>query len=500
MRYLPILGCSLNRVRRSACSGGGCARSQPQGRAGSHLALGPAGSQPSRAGARIVAVYLMLAAYGEPRPVAVLSLIGLLLGTLAVQAASRSVAASPGAEPDTTGSQLQETPPRAVSRAARRASDSAVWVKRRRQFTHRGLPYGFTGFPIALVTFDRELSWGGQLRLTEYSRQPFRYKAALRWMQPLDGSRSVALRLSAPAAASPHLGLYIQICTGGVSSRFHGFGNSSPRERVSGDVADHSEEYPPERYSVKRTRLTLQLSRVLVSPLIIGAGAIIEQNRLSAPDEWQRGPGTQSLLRDGSFRTVALVVRWDTRDDPGLTGRGALHEWSYERTAAGMSSLARGESLYGRVTITDLRYFPVRARLLVASRNLFEVLSGEVPVHAYGRMGSSRRRVVGLGGDSSLRGYGPQRFTDDVRYLLSVEGRYWLRSQWVRGQFLEWKAVGFVDAGRVWADMGSVRPTGLHLAAGAGVRLLWDRDFVVRAEIAVSAENALAILKLRGSF
>lgn len=195
------------------------------------------------------------------------------------------------------------------------------------------------------------------------------------------------------------------------------------------------------------------------------------------------------------------MLRWDTRDDETIPQQGTLHEWSYE--------LAHGSPVdqdlfnaiaFHRFTVTDLRYFALSERADLASRMVFEALEGKPPVDVYGDIGGIRRRVSGLGGDETLRGFRPYRFVDKVRYFSNTELRYRLYSQRLFKQYLEWHGVAFVDLGRVWPSLSALTPRGMHLTGGGGVRVYWNMDFVVRLETAISAEQTFVGVQLGNVF
>ena len=115
-------------------------------------------------------------------------------------------------------------------------------------------------------------------------------------------------------------------------------------------------------------------------------------------------------------------------------------------------------------------------------------------------MADSLRRLDGLGGNNTIRGYALHRFMDDVRLLSNIELRYQMASMWLVRQFVQWQLVLFADAGRVWPDLDAVSVDGLHASTGAGIRLIWNRDFAMRFETARSAEQSTVLLTLDRSF
>ena len=67
-------------------------------------------------------------------------------------------------------------------------------------------------------------------------------------------------------------------------------------------------------------------------------------------------------------------------------------------------------------------------------------------------------------------------------------------------QYLEWHGALFADTGRVWPDLGDLALSDIHWTGGAGVRLYWNSDFVIRADFGVSVEQMFLGLKYRNAF
>ena len=110
------------------------------------------------------------------------------------------------------------------------------------------------------------------------------------------------------------------------------------------------------------------------------------------------------------------------------------------------------------------------------------------------------QRTKGPGGSDTLRGYDRQRFTDNIRVRSNTEVRYRLHTHRALKQYLEWHGVAFVDLGQVAPGFSDLRPLDLHLTGGAGLRLYWNADFVIRADLGLSAEQTYLGFKYRNIF
>lgn len=209
--------------------------------------------------------------------------------------------------------------------------------------------------------------------------------------------------------------------------------------------------------------------------------------------------GTPDGVIDGFSGFISATLQWDTRDDEVVPRRGFFQEWSYESARNSLLALFFEPIDFSRVTLTNAYYVPLSPRLNFSHRLVLEVLSGEVPLYAYGEIGGSRR-VKGLGGSDSLRGFDTQRFTDDVRFLSNVELRYQLYDIWFYGQYIEWQGVTFFDSGRVWPDLDKIGWSGMHISGGAGVRMVWDADLVIRMGTGIADEQVDVWLSLGHNF
>jgi hemolysin activation/secretion protein len=123
-----------------------------------------------------------------------------------------------------------------------------------------------------------------------------------------------------------------------------------------------------------------------------------------------------------------------------------------------------------------------------------------VPIDVLGDVGGLRRKIKGLGGDETLRGYDTNRFIDQVRYFSNTELRCTLRSQRLWRQYLEWTGVAFADLGQVWPGLRDLALDDMHLTGGGGVRVYWNEDFVASLEAHFSPEQRLVDISLGNIF
>ena len=394
--------------------------------------------------------------------------------------------------------------------ATEQTVDVVRWMKKRRQFTFRGVPYGVTGLPLVYFSPNTGWNWGGRAHWVDYSqnRRPYRYKLTFHFQQSEKGARKFIYRLLVPRISGTGWGLRLQANTAtDFRTRFYGTGNETENNKAFSDPNSplfKSEDYY--FYVLKKPRFLFSLLREIHGPLSAALGFGIEQSDVSQASDLTFVTSNPTLIevKDGVTGFFSVTVQWDSRDEPAAPSRGTYTEYSYENSRNSLIGLFFDAIDFRRYTFTDSRHFTLFERLILANRLVLENLNGTVPLYAYGEIGGSNR-IKGLGGSDSLRGFDKQRFTDDVRLFTNTELRYRAYSGRAFKQFLEWEPAIFVDSGRVWGEfdvpgLSELSLAGFHWTAGLGSRLIWNRDFVIRTDLGFSVERAFFTLKYRHLF
>ncbi len=376
------------------------------------------------------------------------------------------------------------------------------WMSKRRQFTWKGVDYGVTGLPILYFSPNTGWNYGARLHWLDYSGRPYHYKLTLHWLRSTEGKYDYAFRMRVPRISGTEFGLILLVKTKrGIRARYYGLGNDSDNIRAYTDP--QSPQFRDENYYhyiLEKPRFIFSLLRQIYGPVSTSIGLGLERTDVSRRGQHSKyvdeAPGGAI---DGFTGFVTLTLQWDTRDDDNIARQGVFHEWSYETSRNSLVGLFFEEIDFRRYTFTDVRYYRLSERLNLAHRTVFEALNGSVPLYAYGEIGGSRR-VKGLGGGETLRGFDTQRFVDDVRFFNNAELRYHLYTMRFFRQYLEWHGIGFVDTGRVWPDLDQMSLGDLHVTGGAGLRLYWNSDFVIRLGLGVSSEQVCVGMKYRNIF
>lgn len=394
---------------------------------------------------------------------------------------------------------LVEAPRSATDQTA----EAVRWLAKRRQLTVNGVPYGVTGLPIFYYSANTGWNYGARLHWADYQRRPYRYKVTVHTLHSTRNRSDSYVQWKVPRISDTGFGVVLLLSDRrDIRVRYYGRGNAT--EKVDAYTDPESPRFRDENYYyyvLEQPSLVFTLVRHLHEPVSLSLVFGMASTTVSPRGDrcYYRDAGTPGGVRDGETGSVGARLTWDSRDDDTVPKRGVFHEWSYETSRNSFLGLFFEEIDFRRYTITDARYVPVTERLNLAQRAVFEVLKGDIPLYAYGEIGGAKR-IKGLGGGDALRGYDTQRFTDNVRFFTNTEVRYRVGSHRFYRQYLEWNGVLFFDTGRVWRNIDELSLSGLHCSGGAGLRIYWNTDFVIRFSIAVSPEQIYTPVKYRNVF
>jgi len=185
---------------------------------------------------------------------------------------------------------------------------------------------------------------------------------------------------------------------------------------------------------------------------------------------------------------------YDTRDRQAVPGRGGLIEFS----ARGVDSALLSSFTYGGLDLKML-YFKtiIENRLVLALRAQGDALSNGTPFFELPNFGGVEP-YDGVGGLWSQRGMPEDRYVARFKFIGTLELRSTLATFFVRRQPLNLGVDVFTDLGRVYQP-GMPDGPFIHPAVGAGIRL-WRRSFVLRVDVATSAERGFNLYLVFGNF
>jgi len=188
---------------------------------------------------------------------------------------------------------------------------------------------------------------------------------------------------------------------------------------------------------------------------------------------------------EGGYTSVVQGgLMWDDRDNEPAPITG----YWVEMTLRGASRVWGSDYEYAGLNITARTYVPLGTRRLVfANRLMFDGLAGEVTTLELATPGGTQRMQF-YGHLNAGRGIRLRRFLGKGKALEQAELRWTALSPQVGSTVIDIGLLGFTDIGFVADDLSQVAQmwsTPLP-STGGGLRVAFDKNFVVRADVGVS--------------
>ena len=330
----------------------------------------------------------------------------------------------------------------ATARAEAGLSDST-----RRDTTRRAAQATFkphSVVPLPVVFYSPETRLGGGVALLHAYRssaegRPIASSASLMYTQ----NRQIAAGVGTDAYLSG--GRNHVTASVGYSkfpNVFYGIGNATAQS--------DSESYTPRTFS-----LDASVERRVARGIYVGVGGDLATGSMVAVE-----PGgalaSGAIPGSGIGRVVGLgaAVTYDTRDNILAAASGAYAKLSARRYASAFGS----EFDFTAVQLDLRRFRTFAAGHVVAAQASWSGASGDVPF----------ARMPQLGGQNLLRGYYQGRYRD-LQYV-AAQAEY---------RTPTWRRMGlaaFGGAGEVAPRLADLSMEGIHVAGGAGLRVLLNRQ------------------------
>jgi outer membrane protein assembly factor BamA len=281
-----------------------------------------------------------------------------------------------------------------------------------------------------------------------------------------------------------------------ATQKYYGIGNATsiPSGRSLDDPS----------YEYTRTHPTMRAEgRVRVAgPFWVLLWLSYTQNWLDVPpdtklalDATKGAPAVRSLiptLDTHGVMTFSYGVAFDTRNDKVSPTRGQYHETRIDLSPGGTTAIPHH---WGAWDTSAHWYFPIGADgSAFALRLVSDLKFGDAPFYELYRFDQTGAVGTGaFGGPSGVRGVPAQRYGGKIKFIGNLE----VRKMLFRFRFLSkdngFGVVAFFDTGRVFATYESHpeldgTSLGLKLGAGAGLRLVAGKSFVLRADVGWSPD------------
>ncbi|MBN1208796.1 MAG: BamA/TamA family outer membrane protein [Myxococcaceae bacterium] len=379
------------------------------------------------------------------------------------------------------------------------------------------------GVPALNFNTDEGFGYGAILMLVDRADghyEPFRYSVMLQFFQTTRQVASHFVSLDAPRFLGSDWRIGAELAY--ARTRFapwYGLGNTATYVPEFSDCEDRDaleanpdmcpgnpdfrglRYYTYDHRSLPRIRLNARRELNDTWNLFLGYRLRMDRLRVrySADDLGQTGDS--KLIEDASagmfaaheggldglvserISEVIAGLQYDTRDLETSPTQGMFHEVSLRGGAGPIGS----QFNYWGATLHARFFHPVipgYRRLVASWRGMFDVLGGDVPISLLPVFGGLENRD-GLGGVSSARGILLRRYQGPAKLLLNAELRWTPLSIEPWRQQFDFTLAGFVDSGRVWSDLDFSEGGGLKTSAGGGLRIVWNREFVIRLDYGV---------------
>lgn len=345
--------------------------------------------------------------------------------------------------------------------------------------------WDFAGFPLLNFTTDRGVGYGAYLATFYHGSHgsgdaPYRASIGGQFYQTTGGYAFHKLLLDLPNLAGT--GMRLDFSSGYETwdrAWYFGLGNRTPRLKPSQTPERYYEFDLKNLWFVPNLRIPIKGSWQIFTGLVLRSAQVgMYQNSLLSM--------TQPIGSQGGFlNQLQLGLLYDSRDQEPSTSRGIFTEGSI-RGAHGF--IGSDFNTWG-ANLTHRQWFSLISanRLVLALRTGLDLYRGEVPFFHQHILGGSQ--WVEIGGNLALRGLPNGRHRGHVTAYSNLELR-WLCATFSPGSAqLDTLLVPFLDLGRVWLWGENDDFFHLHGSVGTSFRLVYNKVFVVRFDVAYALEE-----------
>jgi hypothetical protein len=360
-------------------------------------------------------------------------------------------------------------------------------------------PAGFSIAAVPTATFDTDEGFGTGGVLTLYhsdgETEPYRDAVTLNVFisSKLVQSHGIAWDGLKPfgvdGRAYVRLGYYST-----VSENYCGIGNDVTCDAPSGLKPDDARHFTLMRfvkpYATVIARPWLRDKPYRVEALIGWRGFLLEPGDLTHAGPYPGSlyakdhPGGERGFESAPF--VGMVL--DDRDDEVFPTRGIYAESSVRAA----HPLVGSTWTWAGADVQFASFFSLAEtpRLVLATRFIGDVIEGDPPVVDMARIGGTVD-AISFGGSQLGRGIREQRYVGRLKAFNQTELRAQVFTTRILGQDLDHGAALFGDVGWIGNSFDDLGPRPLKLLSTLGVsyRLIWNKTFAIRADLAISPDE-----------
>jgi len=347
------------------------------------------------------------------------------------------------------------------------------------------------GAPIFTYSSDFGPSMGAHLAIYNYgdaSVKPYKYLYRFQGLFGTNGDMNNYFSFDAPQIFGSKFRLQAKAAYQVINNyNYFGVGNNT------------SDKGPKSFYEFKRTTpsLIVNLYRDIWSKFKIVGGILAEKRYVKAAPTSKLEADKPRGYKGGVDSELRLGLVYDSRDNEAMTGHG-----NFIDIYAELPLQVFGSSFnYARFTFANRNYFTLIGddRLVWANRIIVKSSVGSVPFYEMAKFGGFEH-FDGIGGNNTLRGIKQARYIDRSALVINEELRLKLTDFYVGRQRFDIYSVAFGDFGRVFSSLKAFTPAGLHPAGGGGVRICWNKTFVLAPDVGFSSEGYSVYFKFNNVF
>jgi outer membrane protein assembly factor BamA len=271
-------------------------------------------------------------------------------------------------------------------------------------------------------------------------------------------------------------GFFFKLSDG--SSRFFGFNAKSPEQMETNYANDEFGYNISAGYQIGRhLQVTLgdRFRDVRIRPGAFGGLPDIKDKFSAATVPGIDGFTTHAVRLSLSYSTL------DNRDTPTFGGYTRI---SFEPTLKALG----GAGNYKHYEMEAKGFIPVsNGRYISVFRLMYNQTLGEAVPFLEQSI---------LGGESTLRGYGRNRFIDSSFLLCNIEERIRLFRWEVFGVTADWEVAPFIDLGGVMASLDKANSRNIELNPGIGFRAIVRPNIIGRVDLGIGKDGPAVFVGL----
>ncbi len=363
-------------------------------------------------------------------------------------------------------------------------------VVSRKGFNLLGEPWTVQGIPLLFPTSSNGFHIGLHAKMYNIARQdPHKIEITGQVLSSDKGRDKHFISVDIPHVFDEQYRLTARLAYNrDISFHYYGIGNDTTIDptKEGGDYYDNTRSGPA---------IQISLLRYLGNSYRMGPIFGSKWTEISVPKNSKLEADRPDGITGGKTNYLGFAIVRDTLDFEPYPTKGTFNELYVYWFSPWLGSTYN----YQRYTFTSRFYVPLHPKLILAHRTLIEVLGGDAPFYEVGMVGGSDS-TLGLGGDRFVRGYEGNRYIDKYRFFMGWELRWDPYKIIFAGQEFILGVVPFIDFGRVWETLDRFYQGKIHASMGYGLRILWNKTFVVRADWAMNDERKAVFIELGNSF